>query len=159
MSWVFTEKAFSITITIKTKEKISGGIEELEEENPEETFESKINYIQVKATVTDAASIALYGERKPNNEGTLEFPLAETEAQCKRIGENIILDSHRFIKQPDFRVPFNPKLIVGNTVELTDKKIGYDEDSYLVEEVIHYIDIDKEGKLKARTRIGCVYYA
>ena len=109
--------------------------------------------------MTDNTSIGVYGERKPNNEGTLEFPLAETEAQCKRIGENIILDSHRFTKQPDFRVTFNPKLIVGHTVELTDKKIGYNESRYLVEEAIHYIDIDGEGKIKARTRIGCVFYA
>jgi len=153
------EEAFTISVTIKWKEQVGGGIEELEEENPEETFESKINYIQVKATVTDSTSIGVYGERKPNNEGTLEFPLAETEAQCKRIGENIILDSHRFIKQPDFEIPFNPKLIVGQTVELTDKKIGYDEDRYFVEEVIHTIGADSEGKMKARTRIGCVYYA
>jgi len=154
-----TEKAFSISITVKTKDRASGGIEELEEENPEETFTSTITYTQVKATVTDNISISVYGERKPNNEGTLEFPLAETEAQCKRIGENIILDSHRFIKQPDFEIPFNPKLIVGQTVELTDKKIGYDEDRYFVEEVIHTIGADSEGKMKARTRIGCVYYA
>jgi len=154
-----TEQAFSITITFKIKNQTGGGIEELEEENPEETFTSTITYTQVKATVTDNISIGVYGERKPNNEGTLEFPLAETEAQCRRIGENVCLDSHRFIKQPDFEIPFNPKLIVGQTVELTDKKIGYDEDRYFVEEVIHTIGADSEGKMKARTRIGCVYYA
>jgi len=155
-------EAFSVSITIKLSTQTGGGIEELEEENPEETFTSTINYTQVGATVTDTGSIlSLYGwgECKPENEGALEFPLAETVGQCKRIGENIILDSHRFIKQPDFRVPFNPKLIVGCTVKLTAKKIGYDEDSYLVEEAVHYIDIDKEGKIKARTRIGCVFYA
>jgi len=154
-----TEQAFSITITFKIKNQTGGGIEELESENPEETFTSTITYTQVKAIVTDNTSIGIYGERKPNNEGTLDFPLAETEAQCKRIGENIILDSHRFIKQPDFEVAFNPKLIVGQTVELTDKKIGYDEDRYFVEEVIHTIGANSEGKMKARTRIGCVYYA
>ena len=153
------EAAFSITISFKTKERISGGIEELEEENPEETFTSTITYTQVKAIVTDNTSIGIYGERKPNNEGTLEFPLAETEAQCKRIGENIIPDSHRFIEQPDFNVQFNPKLIVGQTVELTDKKIGYNKDRYFVEEAIHTIGADAEGRMKARTRIGCVYYA
>jgi len=126
----------------------------------DETFTSTITYTQIKASVQDVNSIALYGERKPNNEGTLEFPLAETEAQCKRIGENIILDSHRFIKQPDFLVNFNPKLIVGNTVELTDKKIGYNADRYFVEEVIHTISINSQtGAVKPRTRIGCVYYA
>lgn len=154
----FSQAAFSITITFKVKDE-GDAVEDLEIENPEATFTSTITYTQVKATVIDYNSIGLYGERKPNNEGTLEFPLAETAAQCKRIGENVILDSHRFTKQPDFRVAFNPKLIVGCTVELTDKKIGYDEDEYLVEEVIHYIDIDSEGKIKARTRIGCVYYA
>jgi len=155
-----TEKPFTITIAIKTKEQIDGGIEQYEEDNPSEEVISTITYTQVKATVSDANSIALYGERKPNNEGTLEFPLAETEAQCKRIGENIILDSHRFIKQPDFLVNFNPKLIVGNTVELTDKKIGYDSDRYFVEEVIHTISINSQtGAVKPRTRIGCVYYA
>jgi len=163
LTWVFTEKAFSITITIKTKVETAGGdtwiADNLPAEVAADTVVSTITYTQVKASVEDAGSIALYGERKPNNEGTLEFPLAETEAQCKRIGENIILDSHRFIEQPDFNVTFNPKLIVGETPELTDKKIGYDEDRYFVEEVIHTIDIDNEGKIKARTRIGCVYYA
>jgi len=156
----FQERAFTITIEIKTKEQTDGGKEQYEEENPSEEVVSTITYTQIKATVTDSASIALYGERKPNNEGTLEFPLAETEAQCKRIGENIILDSHRFIKQPDFLVNFNPKLIVGHTVELTDKKIGYDSDRYFVEEVIHTISINSQtGAVKPRTRIGCVYYA
>jgi len=149
-----TEKAFSITIEIKTKEQTD------DEENTSEEVESTITHTQVKATITDANSIALYGERKPNNEGTLEFPLAETEAQCKRIGENIILNSHRFTKQPDFLINFNPKLIVGNTVELTDKKIGYNGDRYFVEEAIHTISIDSQtGAVKPRTRIGCVYYA
>jgi len=156
----FQEGAFTLTITIKTKEQTDGGKEQYEEENPSEEVVSTITHTQVKATVTDANSIALYGERKPNNEGTLPFPLAETTAQCKRIGENIILDSHRFIKQPDFLVNFNPKLIVGHTVELTDKKIGYDGDRYFVEEAIHTININSQtGAVKPRTRIGCVYYA
>ena len=160
LDWDFTEKAFTISIAIKTKEQTDGGIEAYEEENPSEEVVSTITYTQVKATVTDSNSIALYGERKPNNEGTIPFPLAETAAQCKRIGENIILDSHRFIKQPDFLVNFNPKLIVGETVELTDKKIGYDGNRYFVEEVIHTISINsKTGAVRPRTRIGCVYYA
>ena len=156
----FQESAFSITIKIKTKEQTDGGKEQYEEENPSEEVVSTITYTQVKATVTDTNSIALYGERKPNNEGTLPFPLAETTAQCKRIGENLEIDSHRFTKQPDFLVNFNPKLIVGKTVELTDKKIGYDGDRYFVEEVIHTISINsKTGAVKPRTQIGCVYYA
>ena len=155
----FQEGAFTITIAIKTKEQTDGGKEQYEEENPNEEVVSTITYTQVKATVTDSNSIALYGERKPNNEGTLEYPLAETEAQCKRIGENIILDSHRFIKQPDFQVPFNPKLIVGQTVKLTDQNIGYDEDNYMAEQVNHEISIDNDGKIKARTKFAGVYYA
>jgi len=161
-NWVpgFTEQAFGVTITFKVKEETAGGDTWIDENIPNETTTSTITHTQVKATVTDANSIALYGERKPNNEGTLPFPLAETTAQCKRIGENIILDSHRFIKQPDFLVNFNPKLIVGHTVKLTDKKIGYDGDSFLVEEAIHTISINsKTGAVKPRTRIGCVYYA
>jgi len=160
LDWDFTEKAFTISIAIKTKEETAGGNTWIADNIPNETTTSTITHTQVKATVTDSTSIALYGERKPNNEGTLPFPLAETTGQCKRIGENIILDSHRFIKQPDFLVNFNPKLIVGNTVELTDKKIGYDGDRYFVEEVIHTISINsKTGAVKPRTRIGCVYYA
>ena len=156
----FQEGAFAITITIKTKEQTDGGIEQYEAENPSETFEEVITYTQVKATVIDAASIALYGERKPNNEGTLPFPLAETEEQCKRIGENIILDSHRFIEQPDIEFNLNPKLIVGHYVELDDKKLGYSSSRYLAEEAIHTIDIDPEtGAIMTRTRIGCVKYA
>jgi len=156
----FSEAAFGVTITFQVKEETAGGNTWIDENLPNETTTSTITHTQVKATVTDANSIALYGERKPNNEGTLPFPLAETTAQCKRIGENIILDSHRFIKQPDFLVNFNPKLIVGNTVELTDKKIGYNSDRYFVEEVIHTISINSQtGAVKPRTRIGCVYYA
>ncbi|MCK4328338.1 hypothetical protein KAX02_00690 [candidate division WOR-3 bacterium] len=160
LDWNFTEKAFIISIVIKTKELVAGGSVWITETIPNETTVSTITHTQVKATITDEGSIALYGERKPNNEGTLPFPLAETTAQCKRIGENIILDSHRFIKQPDFLVNFNPKLIVGHTVELTDKKIGYSASRYFVEEVIHTISINsKTGAVRPRTRIGCVFYA
>ena len=156
----FLEQEFTIGILIKVGPLVGSHAEWITDSYPEETTTSTITYTQVKATVTDSASIALYGERKPNNEGTLPFPLAETTDQCKRIGENIILDSHRFIKQPDFLVNFNPKLIVGHTVELTDKKISYDGDRYFVEEVIHTISINsKTGAVRPRTRIGCVYYA
>ena len=156
----FQEGTFGITITIKTKEQTDGGIEQYEAENPSETFEEVITRTQVKATVTDVASIALYGERKPNNEGTLQYPLAETEEQCKRIGENLILDSHRFIEQPDLEANLNPLLIVGHYVELDDKKLGYNSSRYLAEEAIHTIDIDPEtGAIKVSTRIGCVIYA
>ena len=156
----FWEAAFSVTITFKIKELVAGGSEWITENIPTETTISTINYTQIKATVIDANSIALYGERKPNNEGTLPFPLAETEEQCRRIGENLILDSHRFIEQPDEKANLNPKLIVGHYVELDDKKIGYNASRYFVEEAIHTIDIDPEtGAVSGSTRIGCVKYA
>jgi len=84
------EVAFTITVTIKTKEEIAGGSTWITENIPNEITTSTITYTQIKASVQDSNSITLYGERKPNNEGTLPFPLAETTAQCKRIGENII---------------------------------------------------------------------
>ena len=154
-----TEREFSITITFKIKNQTGGGIEELEEENPEETFTSTITHTQIKAIVNDPVSIAKYGERKPNEEGTEEYPLAETQAQCIDIGQRRIRDSHRYIKQPDFQVNFNPKMMIGEAVKLTDKKIGYNERWYL-EEIIHYFDIDsRTGAIKPRSRIGCVFYA
>lgn len=152
------EKAFSITITVKIKELVAGGSIWIDETIPTETTTTTIIRHQVKATVTDTNSIALYGERKPNNEGTLQFPLAETKAQCKRIGEYVIIESHRFTKQPDYLVAFNPKLVVGCTVKLVSPAIGYNEE-WVVEEVIHKLNIDDKGAIKARTRIGCVYYA
>lgn len=158
------EAAFSITITVKTKELTGGGViwitENLPAEEAADKIETTIEYSQVKATCQDSASIAKYGERKPGREGTLNYPLAETEAQCKRVGENIILNSHRFIKQPDELVNFNPLMIVGQTTELTDTKIGYNGERWFLEEVVHSFAINnKTGAIKPRTRIGCVFYA
>lgn len=153
------ERAFSINIEIKTKDLVGGGSVWIDENLPNETTVSTITYSQVKATVTDANSIAKYGVKKPNEEGTEEYPLAETEAQCKDIGKRRIRDSHRYIKQPDFLINFNPKILVGECVKLTDKKIGYNE-RWRIEEIVHYFDISPEtGAIKPRTRIGCVYYA
>ena len=155
----YIEAAFTITITIKTSEQTGGGIEELEEENPAETFISAITHTQIKAIVNDPASIAKYGERKPEGEGTEEYPLAETEAQCIGIGQRRIRDSHRYTKQPDYLVNFNPKIVAGEAVKLTDKKIGYNE-RWRIEEIALYFDIDPEtGAIKPRTQIGCVFYA
>jgi len=160
LDWVFTEKAFTIKIEIKTKEQTDGGIEQYEEENPTEEFISEIVYTQIKAICQDLASIAKYGELMPGREGTLNYPLAETKGQCKRIGENVILNSHRFIKQPDELINFNPLMIVGQTTKLTDTKIGYKGERWFLEEVIHSFPIDnKTGAIKPRTRIGCVFYA
>ena len=159
LDWVFTEKAFTIKIVIKTKEQTDGGKEQYEEENPNEEIVSEIIPIQIKAVVNDPTSIAKYGVRKPPGEGTEEYPLAETKAQCIDIGQRRIRDSHRYSKQPDYLVNFNPKIIVGEAVKLTDKNIGYNE-RWRIEEIALTFDIDPEtGKIKPRTRIGCVFYA
>jgi len=113
---------------------------------------------QVSAEVTDDASIALYGIRMPNNEGSLEFPLAENASQCEGIAKHIIRESHRFKFQPDFEIPFNPLFLPGHTVGLLDLMVGFAE-RYHAEAVRHIIGTDPEGKPKARTQLGCVYYA
>jgi len=159
LDWDFTEKAFKITIAIKTREETAGGITWITENIPNEETTTTINRTQIKAVANDPVSIAKYGVRKPEGEGTEEYPLAETEAQCIDIGQRRIRDSHRYTKQPDYLVNFNPKMIVGETVKLTDNKIGYDQ-RWRIEEIVHYLDINPEtGAIKPRTRIGCVYYA
>jgi hypothetical protein len=156
----FLEQEFTISISIKIGPLVGSHTEWITDSYTEETVTSEIIRTQIKATVSDTNSIAIYGERKPNNEGTLQYPLAETEEQCKRIGEILILNSHRFIEQPDLGVNLNPKLIVGDYTELDDKKLGYSSSRYLIEEVIHTIDIDpKTGAITVLTRKGCVIYA
>ena len=113
---------------------------------------------QVSAEVTDPASIAEYGERKPNNEGTLHFPLAENTSQCEGICKHIIRESHRFKFQPDFEIPFNPLFLPGQTVGLTDPQVGFAE-RYHAEAVVHLITVDPEGIPRVKTLLGCVYYA
>ena len=160
--FAFREATFAITISIKTKEQTDGGIEQYEEENPNEEVISTITRTQIKAVVNDPVSIAKYGVRKPEGEGTEEYPLAETEAQCIGIGQRRIRDSHRYTKQPDYLVNFNPKIVAGEAVKLTDKKIGYTifNGRWRIEEIVLTFDIDPEtGKIKPRTRIGAVFYA
>lgn len=158
------EAAFSITITVKTKELSGGGAiwitENLPAEEEADRIETTIEYTQVKATVQDAASIAQYGERKPREQYVLNRPLAETEAQCKRVGENKIKDSHRYTKQPDILINYNPLVTIGQTVALYDTKIGYNGERWIIEEIIHTFPINsKTGAIKPRTRAGCVFYA
>jgi len=153
------EAAFSISITVKTKDLVAGGSIWITENIPNETTISTITRTQIKAVVNDPVSIAKYGVRKPEGEGTEEYPLAETETQCKDIGQRRIRDSHRYSKQPDYLVNFNPKIVVGEAVKLTDKKIGYNE-RWRIEENVLIFDIDPEtGAIKPRTRIGAVFYA
>ena len=155
----FSEAAFSIAITLSIKKLVAGGSVWITETIPNETIVSTIIHNQIKAVVNDPVSIAKYGVRKPEGEGTEEYPLAETEAQCKGIGQRRIRDSHRYTKQPDYLVNFNPKIVEGEAVKLTDNNIGYNE-RWRIEEIVLTFDIDPEtGKIKPRTRIGCVFYA
>jgi len=108
---------------------------------------------QISVVVTDPNSIKKYGER---DGGSIEYPLLETEAQCKALGSKIIRDSHRLGQQIDFLIPFNTLIQTGQTIAIIDKKIGLTE-RYYIEAVNHNIDI-AEGKIKARTQIGGVYY-
>ena len=118
----------------------------------------EFSYTQVSAEVTNPASIAEYGERKPNNEGTLEFPLAENKLQCEGICKHIIRESHRFKFQPNFEIPFNPLFLPGQTAGLTDPQVGFAE-RYHAEAVMHLITVDPEGRPRVKTLLGCVYYA
>jgi len=113
---------------------------------------------QVSCEIIDAASIALYGERMPENEGALQYPLAENVSQCEGIGKHIIRQTHRFKYQPEFEIPFNPLFVPGQTAGVADNGIGFGE-RYHTERVRHIIGASPEGKPKAKTEIGCVYYA
>jgi len=144
-------QGFSFTITLKGYLKSSiSGVQPTQTDETSPTYDYQ--YDQVAAHVENIYSIAKYGRRKPNSEGTIEFPLAENTDQCKEIGRKIIKDSHRFTKQPTFEIPFNPMLKVGQTISIIDSKIGYSQRWY-VEEVNHTIE---QGK--GRTRVRCVYY-
>jgi len=116
------------------------------------TYETR--YDQISASVTDPNSIAKYGER---DGGSVTYPLLETVEQCTAVGKKIIRDSHRLGQQADFLIPFNPLIKTGQTIAITDTKIGLSE-RYYVESISHNIDIN-EGKVKARTQVGGVYYA
>jgi len=117
------------------------------------TYETR--YDQISARVTDPSSITKHTER---DGGSLELPLIETQDQCVEIGSKIVRDSHRGLGEPDFEVPLNPLLIVGQTIEITDKKIGFSADRWHVESVSHNINFGNDG-IKGRTQAGCVYYA
>jgi len=117
-----------------------------------DTYETR--YDQISAIVTDSNSIKKYGER---DGGSVIYPLLETVEQCTAVGKKIIRDSHRLGQQADFLIPFNPLIETGQTIAVTDNKIGLDE-RYYVESISHNIDIN-EGKVKARTQVGGVYYA
>ncbi|MBA7563032.1 hypothetical protein ES695_01460 [Candidatus Atribacteria bacterium 1244-E10-H5-B2] len=116
------------------------------------TYETR--YDQISAQVIDPNSIAKYGER---DGGSIVYPLLETVEQCEAVGKKIIRNNHK-LGISNFEIPFNPLLKTGQTVALSDKKIGLTK-RYLVEGVGHGIDIDDEGKIKARTQVRGICYA
>jgi len=111
---------------------------------------------QISASITDPASINRYGERQAMGQESIEFPLIETQEQCKAIGKKIIRDSYNDLARPNFEIPFNPLLTPGQTIEITDKKIGFSAERWYVDSVSHNITINP---VKGRTQVGCVYYA
>ena len=116
------------------------------------TYETR--YDQISAQVIDPNSIAKYGER---DGGSIVYPLLETVEQCEAVGKKIIRNNHK-LGISNFEIPFNPLLKTGQTIALSDKKIGLTK-RYLVEGVGHGIDIDDEGKIKARTQVRGICYA
>lgn len=120
------------------------------------TTDWEVQYNQISASVSDPASINKYGERRPLGQESIEFPLIETQNQCIEIGKKIIRDSYNNLTQPNFEVPFNPLLFTGQTIEITDKKIGFTAERWYVESVSHNIEANP---VKGRTQVRCVYYA
>ena len=141
-------KAFTFDITVEGYPR-----SDIVDETTVQDTTWEVRYDQISALVTDPNSIAKYGER---DGGSIEYPLLETIEQCKAIGEKIIRDSHRLGQQADFLIPFNPLIQTGQTIAITDKKIGITE-RYYIESINHNIETN-EGKIKARTKIGGVYY-
>ncbi|MBA7539985.1 hypothetical protein ES705_32274 [subsurface metagenome] len=111
-------------------------------------------YDRISAIVTDPNSIEKYGER---DGGSVEYPMLETGEQCVAAGKKIIRNNHK-LGIASFEIPFNPLLKTGQTMALSDRKIGLTE-RYLVEGVGHGIEIDGEGKIKARTQVRGICYA
>ncbi len=114
----------------------------------------EVRYDQISAQVIDPNSIAKYGER---DGGSIVYPLLETVEQCVAVGKKIIRNNHK-LGISNFEIPFNPLLKTGQTISLNDRKIGLTE-RYLVEGVGHGIEIDDEGKIKARTQVRGICYA
>ena len=114
----------------------------------------EVRYDQISAQVTDPNSIAKYGER---DGGSVGYPLLETVEQCIAVGKKIIRNNHK-LGISNFEIPFNPLIKTGQTIALNETKIGLTE-RYLVEGVGHGIEIDDEGKIKARTQVKGICYA
>jgi len=115
------------------------------------TYETR--YDQISAEVTDPNSIEKYGER---DGGSVTYPLLETVEQCTAVGQKAIRDSHRLLGQTEIAMPFNPLIETGETMAITDTKIGVDE-RYYIESVAHNISFG-DGKINAETVVGGVLY-
>lgn len=115
------------------------------------TYETR--YDQISARITDPNSIAKYGER---DGGSIEYPFIETQEQCAAIGKKIIRNSHK-IGIGIFEIPFNPLMKTGETVGLSDRKIGLTQ-RFLIEGVGHNGTFDDEGRIKVRTVVVGVRY-
>ena len=115
------------------------------------TYETR--YDQISAMVTDPNSIEKYCER---DGGSVEYPLLETVEQCTAVGSKAIRDSHRLLGQTDIAIPFNPLIQTGQTIGITDNKIGITE-RYYIEKIEHNINFG-DGKVDAETVIGGVLY-
>ncbi len=133
-----TAQAGAVLINIQGKKRVT-------------TYETR--YDQISARITDPNSIAKYGER---DGGSIEYPLLETQEQCAAVGKKIIRNSHK-IGIGIFEIPFNPLMIPGETVGLSDRKIGLTQ-RFLIEGVGHNGIFDDEGKIKVRTVVVGVRY-
>jgi len=141
--------AFTFNITVNgylNRESIPAIYEDIT------TYE--VRYDQISVLVTDPNSIAKYGER---DGGSVGYPLLETVEQCIAVGKKIIRNNHK-LGISSFEIPFNPLIKTDQTISLNDRKIGLIE-RYLVEGVGHGIEIDDEGKIKARTQVKGICYA
>lgn len=116
------------------------------------TYETR--YDQISAYVIDPNSIAKYGER---DGGSIEYPFLETMEQCSAVGRKIIRNNHK-LGVGSFEIPFNPLIETGQTITLSDRKIGLTE-RYLAERVGHNGVFDAEGKIKVRTVVTGIHYA
>lgn len=121
-------------------------------ETYETTTTHTVRYDQISVSVTDPNSIEKYGEK---DGGSIEYPLLETLAQCTAVGGKYIQDSHRNIVNTSFRVPFNPLIIAGQTIQFRDSKIGLTTERYYIDGLRH--TINPSGN--CNTEVRCVYYA
>ena len=141
-------QAGSISISIRGRKR-----KLVPDEGEDETI-YETRYDQISAEVTDPNSIAKYGER---DGGSVDYPLLETVEQCTAVGSKAIRDSHRLLGQTDLRIPFNPLIETGQTIAITENKIGIIE-RYYIEKIEHNINFG-DGKIDAETIVGGVLYA